>query len=187
MWRSCQHRYALAPISRSLTSCCRGQRRFLSAPSKPYDAAVIGGGITGLTTAFRLSRDPNCTKVTLYEQSNQLGGWLQSETIEVDGGEVVFEYGPRTLRSVSPASLPMIDLVRLTREITSACDCKRDSDAFYHSFSSSNWRVRSSLRAKLHQPRATATSTILITSCACQRGSLTPEPSPTLYKMERPF
>ncbi|KAL1877232.1 oxygen-dependent protoporphyrinogen oxidase [Paecilomyces lecythidis] len=111
MWRLCQHRYALEPISRSLTSCCRGQRRFLSAPSKPYDAAVIGGGITGLTTAFRLSRDPNCTKVTLYEQSNQLGGWLQSETIEVDGGEVVFEYGPRTLRTVSPASLPMIDLI----------------------------------------------------------------------------
>ncbi|KAJ9247801.1 hypothetical protein DTO207G8_7804 [Paecilomyces variotii] len=86
-------------------------RRFLSAPSKSYDAAVIGGGITGLTTAFRLSRDPNCAKVTLYEQSNRLGGWLQSETINVDGGEVVFEYGPRTLRTASPSCLPLLDLL----------------------------------------------------------------------------
>lgn len=84
----------------------------LHTPTKLYDAAVIGGGITGLTTAFRLAQDPSCSKVTLYEGSNRLGGWIQSETVEVDDGEVVFEYGPRTLRTAVPQSLPLIDLVR---------------------------------------------------------------------------
>lgn len=88
-----------------------GQRHSLHTTTKSYDAAVIGGGITGLTTAARLSQDPNCSKVTLYEKSGRLGGWLLSEKIPVDGGEVVFEHGPRTLRTAVPACLPLIDLV----------------------------------------------------------------------------
>jgi oxygen-dependent protoporphyrinogen oxidase len=63
-----------------------------------YDAAVIGGGITGLTAAFRLSEDPNCKKITLYEKSRHLGGYIESETIPVDGGKIVFEHGPRSIR-----------------------------------------------------------------------------------------
>lgn len=82
-----------------------------SSSSDAYDAAVIGGGITGLTTAFRLSQDPTCSKVTLYEKTGRVGGWLQSETIPVEDGEVVFEYGPRTLRTAIPACLPLLDLV----------------------------------------------------------------------------
>ena len=81
---------------------------------KPFDAAVIGGGITGLTAAFRLSRSSKCSKVTLYEKSPRLGGFVQSETIPVDGGKIVFEHGPRTIRA--PADLDTIvlfsDLVR---------------------------------------------------------------------------
>ncbi|PWY91821.1 protoporphyrinogen oxidase [Aspergillus sclerotioniger CBS 115572] len=81
--------------------------------TKPFDAAVIGAGITGLTAAYQLSRDPSCSKVTLYEKSSHLGGWISSEKIPVPGGgHVVFEYGPRTLRPAAPASLPMMDLVR---------------------------------------------------------------------------
>lgn len=127
MWRLCQYRNALGTTSRSLRSRCYDQRRLLSVPAKSYDAAVIGGGITGLTTAFRLSRDPNCTKVTLYERSNRLGGWLQSETINVEGGEIVFEYGPRTLRTAVPTCLPLLDLVRQTRNHV-RLGCELDSD-----------------------------------------------------------
>jgi oxygen-dependent protoporphyrinogen oxidase len=86
------------------------QRR--SQHTKPFDAAVIGGGITGLTTAFRLSQEKSCSQVTLYEKAPRIGGWIQSETISVDGGHVVFEYGPRTLRVEMPSSLPLLDLVR---------------------------------------------------------------------------
>ena len=45
--------------------------------------AVIGGGITGLAAAHRLSELAPSMEVTLYEQGNQLGGILQ--TIEKDG------------------------------------------------------------------------------------------------------
>lgn len=94
----------------------------LRSPQKPlisaircqhrsYNAAVIGGGITGLTAAWQLIQDRECSSVTIYEKSRRLGGWLQSETIPVEGGEVVFEYGPRTLRSAMPASLPLLYLV----------------------------------------------------------------------------
>lgn len=81
---------------------------------KPYNAAVIGGGITGLTAALRLSENPECSKVTLYEKSSRLGGYVQSETIPIDGGKVVFEYGPRTIRSfVNPIEYhAFLDLVR---------------------------------------------------------------------------
>lgn len=104
-----------------------------SHSNNSYDAAVIGGGITGLTTAFRLSQDPTCSKVTLYEKTARVGGWLQSETIPVedgdgdgdgDGGEVVFEYGPRTLRTALPACLPLLDLVSVWRILVAPCLCR---------------------------------------------------------------
>lgn len=88
-----------------------GQRHSLPSGTRNYNAAVIGGGITGLTAASRLSQDPECSKVTLYEKSGRLGGWMLSERIPVDGGDVLFEYGPRTLRTAAPACLPLIDLV----------------------------------------------------------------------------
>ncbi|RMJ26687.1 Protoporphyrinogen oxidase [Aspergillus sp. HF37] len=73
--------------------------RFYDSVRQRYDAAVIGGGITGLTAAFRLSEDPNCKKVTLYEKSPRLGGYIESETIPVNGGKIVFEHGPRSIRA----------------------------------------------------------------------------------------
>lgn len=87
-----------------LVSVLRSQRR-------AYRAAIIGGGVTGLTSAFQLLHDPKCDDITVYEKSHRLGGWLESETIPVDGGHVLFEYGPRTLRSALPASLPLLCLV----------------------------------------------------------------------------
>ncbi|KAK8152218.1 hypothetical protein BKA80DRAFT_179497, partial [Phyllosticta citrichinensis] len=62
--------------------------------------AVLGGGITGLTTAYYLSKSlPNAT-ITIYEASGRFGGWLQSKRMQVSGrgGFVTFEQGPRTLR-----------------------------------------------------------------------------------------
>lgn len=59
---------------------------------------MIGGGITGLITAFNIAKDPS-KKVTIYEKSAKLGGWLQSETLNVGDGQVVFDYGARTLRA----------------------------------------------------------------------------------------
>ncbi|PYH89789.1 putative protoporphyrinogen oxidase [Aspergillus ellipticus CBS 707.79] len=92
-----------------LTLTSIGRRRFLH--SKPYDVAVIGGGITGLTAAYRLSKDPSCSKITLYEKASRVGGWISSEKIPVPGGEAVFEYGPRTLKTNDYACNALIDLL----------------------------------------------------------------------------
>ncbi|PYH77701.1 Protoporphyrinogen oxidase [Aspergillus uvarum CBS 121591] len=84
--------------------------------TKRYNAAVIGGGITGLTAAYRLMRDPACKKVTLYESQPRLGGWMQSDKVTLDSadsgvGDLILERGPRTLRAGFPTCLPLLDMM----------------------------------------------------------------------------
>ncbi|KAL4940316.1 hypothetical protein BDV06DRAFT_22802 [Aspergillus oleicola] len=104
-------RSALRHFRTPLVFSCNCVRRRLHDKPLPFDVAIIGGGITGLTAAYRLSKDPYCKKVTLYEKSNRLGGWIDSEKFKVDGGDIVFEYGPRTLRVSEPASYALLDLI----------------------------------------------------------------------------
>ncbi|KAL4929825.1 oxygen-dependent protoporphyrinogen oxidase [Aspergillus undulatus] len=107
----CASRYALKHLRKPLAFSRDGSRRCLHDSSKQYDVGIIGAGITGLTAAYRLTKDANCRKVTLYEKSPRVGGWIESERIKVDGGEIVFEYGPRTLRVAAPASFALLDLL----------------------------------------------------------------------------
>lgn len=58
--------------------------------------AIIGAGITGLTTAFNLKR--NGVAVTIYESSPRVGGVIQS--LRKDG--YLAEFGPNTLLETSP-------------------------------------------------------------------------------------
>ena len=90
-----------------------------SSPAS-FDVAIIGGGITGLTAAFRAALRPNCRNVTIYESSFRLGGLIDSEVVPVDdkGRSIVFEYGPRTLRtglttnsSRFKSTTPLLELV----------------------------------------------------------------------------
>ena len=75
--------------------------------------AVLGGGISGLTTAYNLTRAIPHAKIVLYEQSPRVGGWLDSETVEVRDGKVIFEWGPRSVRPDSQgAGKHTIHLVR---------------------------------------------------------------------------
>lgn len=57
---------------------------------KPVDVIIVGGGITGLSAAYRLQKDAPELKVVLLEASDRLGGkiWTQQE----DG--FVMEAGP---------------------------------------------------------------------------------------------
>jgi oxygen-dependent protoporphyrinogen oxidase len=93
--------------TRPLISAITSQRR-------AYNVAVVGGGITGLTAAWKLMRDPKCTGITLYEKSHRFGGWMESEEIPVGDGKVVFEYGPRTLKWTRATGECMMDMVRYT-------------------------------------------------------------------------
>jgi len=87
---------------------------------KPIDAnggdtvphvAILGGGITGLAAAHYLTRELPHAKITIYEGSDRLGGWMKSNRVDVGNGDLVFEQGPRTLRPNPPAGLVTLDIV----------------------------------------------------------------------------
>ena len=61
----------------------------------PQRVCILGGGISGLTLAWRLRRArPSTVHVTILEASERLGGWIRTER---DDG-FIFERGPRGFR-----------------------------------------------------------------------------------------
>lgn len=82
-------------------------------PSHSHDIAVLGGGITGLATAYFLTQQLPRAKITVYEAGDRIGGWLSSKRVEVEGGNVLFEAGPRTLRPAQNGVLA----IRLIQEL----------------------------------------------------------------------
>lgn len=97
--------YRIHPQSRNFSSVSRlfakddkSSQKVVFEDPDIRDIAILGGGITGLTSAyFAALLHPNA-KVTLFESSKRLGGWLLSTKFETDGGTVIFEQGPRSLR-----------------------------------------------------------------------------------------
>jgi oxygen-dependent protoporphyrinogen oxidase len=65
--------------------------------------AVVGGGITGLTAAFRLQQKN--VPVTVYEASDRVGGVIQS--VRRDG--YLAEFGPNTILETSPEIAALVD------------------------------------------------------------------------------
>ncbi|KAL8727781.1 MAG: hypothetical protein Q9166_005836 [cf. Caloplaca sp. 2 TL-2023] len=74
--------------------------------------AVLGGGITGLASAYYLAQQLPNAQITLFESSSRLGGWLHSEQVDVGNGKILFEQGPRTLRPSRPNGWVTLDLIR---------------------------------------------------------------------------
>lgn len=79
------------------------------------NVAVLGGGISGLASAYFLSQKLPRAKIVLYESSSRLGGWLYSKKVDVGSGNVVFEQGPRSLRPDTPSAKVTLGLVRTPR------------------------------------------------------------------------
>lgn len=113
-------RYPLDTLSILLTQrytrslCQQGSfRRHHATPTTKElpTVAVLGGGITGLASAYFLSRDLPNAKITLFESSSRLGGWLHSRSVDIGSGNVIFEQGPRNLRPTIPNGLVTLDLV----------------------------------------------------------------------------
>ena len=113
-------------LSVLLKECYSRPHRRCRTQARPYSAgvaadqsrnhnikevAVLGGGITGLASAFYISEAFKDVPVTLYESGPRLGGWLRSASVDVGTGNVVFEQGPRTLRPSVPNGLITLDLV----------------------------------------------------------------------------
>ena len=70
--------------------------------------AVLGGGISGLSAAWNLLRATAPVKLTLYESSHNVGGWMKSLKTK-DGA--VYEMGPRSLRTAGTAARVAMELV----------------------------------------------------------------------------
>lgn len=80
-----------------------------SQPQLPKDIAVLGGGLTGLTTAYYLTRFHPSAKITIYEAEDRLGGWVDTERTQVITKEgklvnVTFERGARAVTPQSSAT-----------------------------------------------------------------------------------
>lgn len=77
------------------------------------NVVVLGGGISGLTAAYRLAVSRSTSKkinhVTLLEKSKVLGGWIQSR--RQGPLNSLFELGPRSLRPVGIPGLTALKLV----------------------------------------------------------------------------
>ena len=75
--------------------------------NRPKHVAVIGGGLTGLSTAWFLTKFMPEAKVTVYEGSGRMGGWIDTEehAVEIPGatgekkhGVIRFERGARLVQ-----------------------------------------------------------------------------------------
>jgi len=80
-------------------------------PPDVQKVAILGGGITGLVSAYYLSKCLPNVQIALFEGSSRLGGWLHSSKVDVGTGQVIFEQGPRNLRPSFPNGLFTLDLV----------------------------------------------------------------------------
>ncbi|RYO83579.1 hypothetical protein DL766_010186 [Monosporascus sp. MC13-8B] len=123
VYRNARHcnRARLTPRPPRLSALnCRTLRRYASTGAGDHDdgatrrgktktkeIAVLGGGITGLTTAHYLARYAPDAHVTLYEASDRLGGWIDAASVPAGNGregEVLLQRGPRMLRSGSSSN-----------------------------------------------------------------------------------
>jgi oxygen-dependent protoporphyrinogen oxidase len=74
---------------------------------------IIGGGITGLTAAFRLQQSTADLDVTLLEATNHLGGVIGTENYE----GCVLEWGPDSFLSRKPRGIGLCEELGIAREL----------------------------------------------------------------------
>lgn len=71
---------------------------------------VIGGGVSGLTFTYFLSKLRPDVKITIFNQESRAGGWINSwNTKDKNQNPVMIERGPRTLRGVSDGTVLITD------------------------------------------------------------------------------
>ncbi|KAK2938019.1 FAD/NADP-binding domain superfamily [Fusarium oxysporum f. sp. vasinfectum] len=102
-------------VACNYTQSFNNGRTFVSQ-AKDANIAVLGGGLTGLTAAYYLAKKlPSTAKITLYESSDRLGGWIKTDRVPVDiegkSGTVSFERGARSLSSLVGNTFRFDDLV----------------------------------------------------------------------------
>ena len=75
--------------------------------------ADVGGGISGLASAWHLTRVlPPSTPITVFEASSRTGGWVKSVRVQRPGGSVLVETGPHLLRVNAASGYAGLELVK---------------------------------------------------------------------------
>lgn len=80
---------------------------------KSYNYIVIGAGIAGLSAAFKLKQLGY--SVLIVEKSSLIGGTWQSHSYK----NSIYEFGPNTLMSSSPALMEMIETLDFSDQVLS--------------------------------------------------------------------
>jgi oxygen-dependent protoporphyrinogen oxidase len=70
--------------------------------SDRQDVIVVGGGIAGLTVAWRLRQQRPELAVTVLEAAERAGGRIRTELLEYGGGRFVIELGPDSILTSKP-------------------------------------------------------------------------------------
>ncbi len=89
--------------------------------------AVVGGGISGLTAAYRLSRLAPDDSVVLIERSSRIGGKIASE--RVDG--FVFDGGPDSFLTRKPAGVALCEELGIADRLIGRSPQPRGSSIFH--------------------------------------------------------
>ncbi|KIY67857.1 Protoporphyrinogen oxidase [Cylindrobasidium torrendii FP15055 ss-10] len=98
--------------------------------------AVLGGGLSGLSAAFHLSRRFPDALIRVFEQSDRVGGWVSSERVEVqnergDSASMLLEHGPRTIK---PSAISILELTQLLGLRSSVIAVPESSEASKNKF-----------------------------------------------------
>ena len=86
--------------------------------------AIIGGGISGLTTAFYLEQERRRgapLSFTVFEAESRFGGVIQTERVN----DCVIEAGPDSFLSSKPWARELCDDLRLSSQLIGSRDDTR--------------------------------------------------------------
>src|SRR4030095_5642954 len=83
----------------------------ISVSVSQIDVAIVGGGITGLTAAYELTRRGR--RVTVFEASGPAGGLLRTD----HANGFTIEAGPDSLLSTKPAGLELVQELGLGPDV----------------------------------------------------------------------
>ena len=83
-----------------------------------YDIIIIGGGISGLNTAYKLLQHKPLLKILILEKNNYLGGRIKTFTKTINNHKYIFEEGAGRLNTNHKLFLKLIDEFNLTNNLS---------------------------------------------------------------------
>ena len=81
------------------------------------DVAIVGGGLAGLTTAYRIVSDAPKLRTVVLEESDRVGGAIRTERIPLADGECIVEWSADSFLGGKPAARELIGELGLTEEL----------------------------------------------------------------------